>query len=469
MARSISKREIERAQSLRKSSEKPVGRSSKNRNRRSRPSGESRNNIVYIKERRRGTEAIGDIQRYDHKEKKRNIYQEKKSPEREAVKGGFKNKKASWLLALSFSLTAFGVLMIVSSSTYMAFELQGFSYYYAVRQLLHAGIGIVLMALAYLIGYKKIMEYSLHIYGLSLGLLVAVLFFGERVNGRKAWLTAGPVTFQPSYLALLFLVIVLADYYGRGNTESKTPLILGGVTGILILLEKDLGTFLLMTACLLVMMWLGGSPTRDIAALLSVFGMGTAVFIMFLGYAQDRISAFIDPWSDPMGTGYNVIQSLVGLGTGGLHGLGIGMSRQKFFYLPHIHNDFIFSVIGEEMGLMGTFSVLALFTVLVSLCFFIGKHSESKSASLVCYGLSFLIAMQAIINMGAATRLMPISGIPLPFMSYGGTSLVVSFIIIGIVMSISKNADSTGNDRKRNPRAQSKNARASRGRRDARR
>jgi cell division protein FtsW len=349
------------------------------------------------------------------------------------------------ILGVSLIMFLYGMVMIFSASSGMALHAFGSSYYYLLRQAIWFAVGLVaLSALAYT-DYHRVAEFSPVMVMLSLVALAAVPFFGVEAYGSKRSIVAGPIIIQPSEIAKMALLIFAVYIYSRreGKLDSWREIIMPvllvtGVACLLILTEPDLGSMLVVAVSVFVLLFLAGAPLRKLAMLALAGGGLTLIFIFTSGYRKDRFLAFLDPWSAPREGGFHIIQSMIALGSGNISGLGLGMSRQKFFYLPNAHTDFIFSIIGEEAGLIGTFSVVALFAAFIYLGFRVARGAPDRLGRLLAAGITCMLGVQALINMGAATGVLPITGITLPFFSYGGSSLVICMCLAGILINVSR-------------------------------
>ena len=283
------------------------------------------------------------------------------------------------------------------------------------------------------------------LYWISIGLLLMVLLFGQSVNGAKRWISIGGLQFQPSEIAKFTMILLLSkltrDFGSDAGTFRWGVLGFGmAILGILIplALEKHLSAIMLMGMVAVVMMFVAGTHPKW---LLAGFGLAVAfvlVYITFMGYAGDRVTAWLHPEADPSDTGYQILQSLYAIGSGGLFGLGFGKSRQKYLYLPFQYNDYIFAVICEELGLVGALLIIALFSAMILRGYWIALRAADRFSTVLAAGLITLIAVQTVLNLGVVTNLLPSTGIALPFFSYGGTALAVNLGEMGIVLSISR-------------------------------
>ena len=285
--------------------------------------------------------------------------------------------------------------------------------------------------------------------GLAILLLVLVLIpgLGVSVNGSRRWLRLGPLSFQPAELAKLALVVYLATFLARKRDELHDfwrgivpPLAVGGTLAGLVLLQPDLGNCLTLLVLTVGLLFLAGARTRWLA-MLAVPALPLAVLAVWMApYRMRRVFAFLDPWQDPRGSGFQIIQSWLALGGGGTFGRGIGESKQKLFYLPEAHTDFIFAIIGEELGFAGATLVVLLFAVLIWRGLRIGLHAADPFGAYLALGITVLVATQTLVNLGVVTGLLPTKGLPLPFLSFGGSALLMTMVATGVLLNISQDA-----------------------------
>ncbi len=347
------------------------------------------------------------------------------------------------------TLLALGVIMVFSASMVRSLRFYGNAYHYLVRQSLWAGLGLA--GMFFLMNfdcwrYRRLIPYA---YALSLVLLVLVLIpgVGEMREGARRWLGIGTIGFQPAELGKFITILFLADSLARTRGKIRQfvkglgpYLVALGVTFGLILLEPDLGTAVTAAGAAVVVLYIAGANGFHLVFL----GLASAPLLYYVIMAEDyrrnRFLAFLDPWKDPIGFGWQIIQALYALGTGGPFGTGVGFSRQKWFYLPQPDTDFIFAVIGEELGFFGTALVLFLFFTFAWRGYRTAMAAPDRYSCLLAAGLTTVISLQAVINIGVATGTLPITGITLPFVSYGGSSLLMSLMSAGILLNISRYA-----------------------------
>lgn len=353
------------------------------------------------------------------------------------------------LFVVTLALLVIGIVMVFSASSVRAYDYYRDAYYFLKRQLLWATIGICAMVVTANIDYRIWRKLAWPIFLLNLALLVVVLIpgIGISMRGSRRWLGAGGFTFQPSELMKLSIVIFMAALLSERRKHMRefvrgllVPLLIGALIFGLIMLEPDLGTASTIVGVCIIMIFVAGASVGQMAA---VSACGLPVFIAAMiaePYRLRRLFAFVRPWDDPLGAGFHIIQSLLALGSGGILGVGLGRSRQKFLYLPEQHTDFIFAVIGEELGLVGTLTVVFLFLAFAWRGIRIALGTEDMFGSLVACGMTCVVMVQAVINMGVVTGSLPITGITLPLISFGGSSLVTTLASIGIILNISRYA-----------------------------
>ena len=347
-------------------------------------------------------------------------------------------------------LLVMGVIMVLSSSYARAYYdpgniTGGNAVYYFVRQLVFACLGIGLLLLTSRLPMAFYRRYTLPFLIVTLVLLALVPVIGVRANGSRRWLGVGGLTVQPSELAKLAVILSFAKlicrFRGRMTSFRYGILPFAGllllIVGLLVL-EPHFSASIIILAVGAVMLFLGGVRLGWFAAAFGAAGAGLAVLFTFFPYASSRINTWRDPFSSSSDEGYQIVQSLYSIGSGGLSGLGLGGSRQKFLYLPEEHNDFIFSVLCEELGFIGAALVLCLFALLILRGYWIALHCRSRYDLLVCAGITTLLAIQVFLNVAVVTNLIPCTGISLPFFSYGGTALLIQLAEMGIILSASR-------------------------------
>lgn len=351
-----------------------------------------------------------------------------------------------WLIGAAATLLAIGLVMVVSTSVSIAERRELDPLYYFWRQLIGAGLGVVVAAVIARTPLSVFDRSSTTLLFLTIILLVAVLVpgLGREVNGSMRWIGLGPVSVQASEVAKLAVVIYLAAYLVRHNQHVRRsflgfikPIGVLTIIGALFVVEPDFGAAVVLFATGLGMLFLAGVPILRFTfwgcAALAALGC----LSMLAPYRVQRLMTFMDPWSDPFNSGFQLTQALIAFGRGEWLGVGLGNSVQKLFYLPEVHTDFVFAVIGEEVGLIGTASTIALFMFLVWRIFYIGGAAERANlmfAAYLTYGIGHLVGLQAFVNIGVNMGLLPTKGLPLPFLSYASNNLVVTCAAIGLVL-----------------------------------
>jgi cell division protein FtsW len=353
-------------------------------------------------------------------------------------------------LMLVLMLTVIGLIMVLSASFASAYYSAGTGHnamYYFVRQSAFAGAGCIAMFIASRYDYHKLRKWAFPILALSVLLLAAVLVpgVGSTRGNSTRWIEIGGQTFQPSEFAKLGVIL----YFSSRISVEKDRLrdvrhviwpycaILVVIAGLMIL-EPHLSGTILILAIAAALLFAGGVPLPYFIAGGGVLAGGFALLVGVMGYGSSRVQLWLDPWADAVGKGYQTVQSLLAIGSGGLVGVGLGRSRQKFLYLPDEHNDFIFSIICEELGFIGAVLILSLFTMLVIRGYWIALHSRDRFGGLLVIGITTMIAVQVFLNVAVVTNFVPNTGISLPLFSYGGSALLVQLVEMGIILSVSR-------------------------------
>jgi cell division protein FtsW len=352
-----------------------------------------------------------------------------------------------WLLAVIATLNLVGLVMVLSASSVSALDDYGSTWYVAMRQGMWLSIGAALCVAVMRIDYHRWRRWAAPALGVSVLLLMLVLVpgVGVNVNGASRWLGYGPFSLQPSELAKLTVLLFVADLLARraawiGDirlTLVPATIVLGGIA-LLLMLQPNLGTTLVMGAIVITVLYVAGTPVLPLAALSALGGALATVLALAAPYRRARVLAFLDPWKDYQDTGYQNIQSLVGIASGGLTGTGLGQSRAKWGFLPYAHTDFIFAIIGEELGLVGALVVVGLFVALCVLGARAALLAPDRFGMLIAAGVTVWFGVQAFVNIGAVIGILPITGVPLPFVSYGGSSLVFSMIGAGLLLNVAR-------------------------------
>lgn len=352
------------------------------------------------------------------------------------------------LFAIVLALLAIGIIMVFSSSAVAAGQTTGDPFYYLKRQLLWALLGLVAMVLTMNVDYYRYRGYVNWFLLGSILLLLLVPLIGLESKGATRSLGVGSLSFQPAEVAKIALVLYLARNHSRhpARTQSFGKGLLPSLAVMtlicgLIMLQPDLGTTVTVAGTTMIVLFTAGARLLHLGLLGMAGVLAVALAIYLEPYRMKRFLAFLDPWADPLGDGFQIIQSLLALGSGGLFGLGLGASKQKLFYLPERHTDFIYAIIGEELGFFGAFTVLLLFFGFAWRGYKIALGARDSFGSLLAVGITSLVVFQAIINLGVVTGSLPVTGITLPLISYGGSSLLFTLTGVGILLNISRHAD----------------------------
>lgn len=367
-----------------------------------------------------------------------------------------KNEYVSGKLDITFLsfvliLLTVGLVMLFSASYAYSYEYYGNSYKFITRQSMFAVLGVAAMLIISKIDYHFWRKFAWIVYGISIAMLAVVKALPPMIKGMdvKRWIVIGPINFQPSEVAkfaviLLFSSLIAANYKQMKNIKFIALLVLLlAAPCVLVIIEPHLSATVLIFAIGVVLLIVGGLQKRYIfggIALGAVLG-GGAIATGVIGYGSDRVKYWLDPWADAKGLGFQTIQSLLAIGSGGILGRGIGQSRQKYLWVPEPHNDFIFAIVCEELGLIGALVIILLFCLLVWRGFSIAMRAKDKFGSLLAIGLTFQVGLQAMLNIWVVTNTIPNTGISLPFFSYGGTSLLILLAEMGIVLSVSRGAN----------------------------
>ncbi len=353
-----------------------------------------------------------------------------------------------WLLATLMTLVMFGMVMVYSASFGVAIAEGGTPYSYLIRQVIYTFIGLVGMFVAMAVNYNRLRDHA----GkgmLAILLLLAALVFvpglGTEINGAKAWIYIGPVSFQPSEIAKLALVIYMASWLSGKGAKVRSfsygmvqfAVVMMTMIG-LIMLQPDLGTAILLATVGLAMFFVAGANLVQFATSLMAGGMMFLALALSASYRRERLLVFLDPESDLRNLGWQLFQARLALGSGGVFGLGLGASRQKFSWLPFPHHDAIFAIIGEELGLVGCVFVLMLFGSLAIRGYRIAMRAPDAFGTLVAVGITTWLIFQALFNIGGVVAAIPFTGITLPFISFGGSSLIMCMTAVGVLLNISR-------------------------------
>lgn len=358
-----------------------------------------------------------------------------------------RGKPDFWLILLTFLLLGFGLVMVFSASYFNGYTNPDIndSYYFFKKQLLFALIGLILFFFVSNIPYYKYRKWAAPILLICLILLILVPLIGLVRNGAQRWLGFGTLSFQPSELVKIGMIIYIAyimekkqhllDQFRRGLFP---PLIVLGVVSLLLVIQPHFSAMVIMLGTCFTVIFCAGARLKHLF-LLALSGLPVLIGVMFLGdYRVDRIKSLLNPLSDPSGDGYQIMQSLMAIGPGGFTGVGLGKSIQKLAYLPEAHTDFIFSILSEELGFIGGVTLIVLFVLLIVRGILIAVQAPNQFGTLLATGIVTLIAIESIFNLGVVTALFPVTGVPLPLISYGGTALVFKLIALGILLNISR-------------------------------
>ncbi|MCD9622478.1 putative lipid II flippase FtsW [Rhabdothermincola salaria] len=355
----------------------------------------------------------------------------------------------AWMFGLVVVLNLIGLLMVLSASAVTALYEYGSPWYQFQRQFLWLSIGSVALLIALRIDYHRWRRYTRLVLLAAIALLVLVLVPGVGVdaNGATRWLGYGPFSFQPSELAKLALVLFAADLLARRGSKVrnwhlglKPVMVVFIVVAALVMAQPNLGTTLVLAAVVLVMCFVAGTPTTPLAVTTGGLVAGATFFAFSEPYRFRRLMAFRDPWADPLNLGFQTVQSQTGLANGGLLGTGLGEGRAKWGFLPEAHTDFIYAIIGEELGLLGALAVVALFVLLGVLGVRTALRAPDRYGMLLATGITAWILVQAFVNIGAVVGVLPITGVPLPFVSAGGSSLLFTMAGAGLLLNIARQA-----------------------------
>ncbi|WP_133015885.1 putative lipid II flippase FtsW [Clostridium cuniculi] len=353
-----------------------------------------------------------------------------------------------YILYSVLALVAIGIIMVFSASYYDALYKHKDVFYFLKKELTWAPVGLVALVVMMLIDYHSWKRFTGAAYLVTVVALVAVLFVGSNINGATRWLNIAGVSFQPSELAkyvIVFFLAMMIDKYGGVSKNWKIPLIYlfsAALFAGLVFLENNLSIAAIIMFVAFIMVFVSGMSFRQTFALIGIGGVAGTIGIFSSDYRTERFVSFLNPWKYANDEGYQLIHSLYALGSGGLFGVGLGNSKQKALYMPEPHNDFIFAIIGEELGLIGCIAVIAIFVVLIVAGIKVASRAKDRYGKLLATGIISVIAVQAIINIAVVTGSMPVTGVPLPFISYGGTSLVFNLAAMGVLLNISRQCKS---------------------------
>lgn len=358
------------------------------------------------------------------------------------------SKTAKVFFAAVYALVAIGLVMTYSASAIYASERIGTPLHFLIRQLIYVGIGTLVMFIVAPIPVHFWKDHARHIILLAIMMLVMVFLpvVGRSWGGAQRWIWVGPFNFQPAEFAKIAACLYLADYLSRKRKlilQEKAyvflpPLALIGIICGLLLLQPDLGSCAIILFVTMILIFWSGLQMRYVVGTALIFLPVFYFLIVKVPYRMSRIEAYLNPWEDPQGSGFQMIQSMIAFGIGGVKGVGLGEGIQKLFYLPSSYNDFIFSIVGEETGLMGALAVMALYGVIFVCGTLLAEKAETAYDKLYILSLTLLIVLQALINMMVATGLVPTKGLAMPFVSYGGTSIVFNLMAVGLILAMDR-------------------------------
>jgi len=355
------------------------------------------------------------------------------------------------ILTITLLLVLIGMINVFSASFVSAGQLWGDAFYFLKRHLVALFLGFLALTATAKMNYRRLQRWAPLLVLVVIALLIAVYFVGIEANGARRWLKIG-ITFQPSELAKMAAIILAAAYLGPRMEKRRTITILSGpvlitmIMAALVLKQPDMGTAALIVALCLVLYWLAGLPNRETFAIIGGAAALVVYFATSAAYRAERISAWLNPWDYQLTTGYQTVQSLLAIGSGGFWGTGLGKGASKFYYLPEAHTDFAFAVLCQELGFLGAGLVLVLMGGLAWHGMRIALRATDGFGSMLASGMTVLIIGQAIGNIAMVSGLIPVTGVPLPFISYGGTSLLVNMAAVGLLVSVGKQQQTKAED-----------------------
>ncbi len=354
-------------------------------------------------------------------------------------------RRAVLLVVPVAMLLIIGLGAMLSASSVVSIRATGDSLFYFKRQVMWVGFGVIAFAVSVRIPYRRWQGLALALYVATIGLLVLTLIAGDRRNGAVRWIEVGPFTIQAAEFAKLTTLMLLAAALTKKERwlghlmHFMAPVgAILGILGLLLLAQPDFGSFMLILAAAFAIMLTSAAPIGYVAGLGTLGVMMASILAFGANYRRSRIDAFLDPMADPLGAGHQAVQSLVALGTGGLFGVGLGASRARWSFLPNAHTDFIFAIIGEETGMVGSILVIVLFAMFAVVGIRIALAAPDRFGRLLAVGLVAILSFQAIVNIGGVLAVLPITGVPLPFVSAGGNAMVVNLAAVGILVNIAR-------------------------------
>lgn len=352
------------------------------------------------------------------------------------------------LLGVFITLLLIGLIMVFSATIASGDKSLGINTAHLWRQLIHISLGVCITVVLAYFPINLLQRLSVPLLIASIAMLVVLMFIGVEVNGSRRWISVGGFRLQPAEIAKLAMVIYAASYLTRKREQLKQftqGIVMIGLVltlvGTLLLVQPDFGSFFVITVTIGLMMFLGGIRVSHTILCLGVASVAMVSLIGISEYRMERVMSFRDPWSDPFNTGFQLTQALIAIGRGEIFGVGLGASIQKLYYLPHANNDFIFAIIGEELGLLGIVFVIGLFALLLRRALIISRNAEVVGkiyAARLAQGVGFLLVLQAVINMGVNLGVLPTKGLTLPFISYGGSSMMVCCAAMGLLFAVDR-------------------------------
>ena len=356
------------------------------------------------------------------------------------------SKQEIYIVLLVLFLVVFGCVMVYSASSYSAQYKYGNQYFFLWKQLFGVVLGLFAMGVLAFVDYHILLKFRYVIFAISIVFLVLVFVpgFGVKSFGASRWVNLFGLSIQPSELAKFALVLMLAAYLSKNHDKIKSfkgllyPFAVAGILCVLVIIEPSMSVTMCLALVTMFMLIVGGMSKKHTMLFSSIAAVCVPLLIVAEPYRLKRLFAFLDPWASPLGEGFQLIQSLYGLGNGGLFGVGLFNSRQKYLFLPFAESDFIFSIIGEEIGFVGALCLLGVFAMLVFAIFKIALNAKDRFGSLLACGVGLVIGVQTLLNVAVVTGSIPPTGLPLPFISAGSTSLMVFMSMIGIVQNVHK-------------------------------
>lgn len=354
------------------------------------------------------------------------------------------------LFTITLILICVGIVMIYSASSIYALDRYKDGFFFLKRHLLFLLIGAFLTFFMMSIDYRRLQHFAKPLLICSIFLLVLVLIpgIGREISGARRWFRYKIISFQPSELANMAMIIYVADFISRKGHMMKLffrgflpPVCVLGLCALLMLMQPDLGTTLAIGIVVFIMLFVAEVRVAFLLSIILASLPALYILIFSVPYRRMRILAFLNPWLDPKGSGFQIIQSQIALGSGSLFGIGLGHSKQKLFYLPAGHTDFIFSIIGEELGLLGTLGVVLLFIIFIQQGIKIVRNAPDRFGYFLAIGLLSMISLKAIINIGVSCGILPTKGLPLPFISYGGSSFIFDMMSVGLLVNIARTGE----------------------------